>query len=121
MKKWVWVLMMLLVSGCATQNLLSKTATGLLTARENVIGLAQTGDALCTANVIRQKDCDNMKVWYDQAQVAYKTGSDAILVWIMTKQQTNNDALTSLAVINSLVSNMEAVTMSILEPPHGGK
>ncbi len=115
------LLSILALAGCATQETpMSVTAKGLLTSRLAVIGMAETGDTLCSKGVLKQQDCDNIKEWYGQAQVAYKTGSDAMLAWVVTGQDGGNQAESSLATMNSLLGNMQGIVNAFAQPT-GGK
>lgn len=122
MKKLLVVLMAALcLTACATtESPMSITAKGLLSGRLAVIGMAETSDALCQKGVLKQPDCDTAKDTYQKAQVAYKTGSDALLAWVATGVDGGNTAQSSLATVNSLVGNMQSVVNTFIQP-QGGK
>lgn len=109
MKYLIPLLLAFSLSGCAGETAMSTTAKGLLSSRLTVIGLAETTDALCSKGVIKQPDCDTAKEAYGKAQVAYKTGSDALLTWVATGSDANGTAASSLTTVNGLLGNMQSV------------
>ena len=111
---------MALLVGCAGETAMSTTAKGLLSGRFATIGLAQSTDTLCSKGVLKQVDCNAAQDAYNKAQVAYKTGSDALLAWIVTGIDSDNTAQSSLATVNSLVGNMQTVVNTFVAP-QGGK
>lgn len=88
------LLLAVLLAGCATDQAAKQSpqaiaAKSLLSARQGVIAAATTADDLCRQGVMGQKQCDTARLIYDQAQTAYATASDALLVYVVANDETS--------------------------------
>ena len=58
--------------GLATQALLSTQAA--------VVGMARAADQMCTQGTLKQSECDEVALIYEQAQVSYDLAADMLVV-----------------------------------------
>lgn len=107
--KLLLLLLLLSLAGCAGETTMSMTAKGLLSGRAAIIGVADTANTLCSQGTLNQSQCDTAKEQYVKAQTAYKTGSDALMIWVTSGIDGGNKAQSSLAALNLLLGSMQTL------------
>lgn len=81
----------LILTGCATQNIQS-SARALRLTQESIIISAKTIDRLCDENILTKDQCSSAKKLYEQAKDYYHLAIEAELLFIdasLAKQPTD--------------------------------